>query len=124
MDCKAQHFNCQLKSLVFHNLVNVVLPFIQKTYISIHRGQFLESIRITFGTPCIFHAWKMKIACPYGSCTIVLNIVLKRMGSISRFGNSTQTMRSTTTTKMIFSFAAKNMKKCMWGNHHFLNSIV
>jgi hypothetical protein len=33
-------------------------------------------------------------------------------------------MRSTTTTKMIFSFAAKNMKKCMWGNHHFLNSIV
>jgi hypothetical protein len=46
------------------------------------------------------------------------------MGSSSGFGNSTQTIRSTTTTKMILSFAAKNMKKCMWGNPYFLDSIV
>jgi len=104
---------------VFHNLVNVVSPFIQKISISIHRGQFLESLRIMFGTLCIFHAWRMKIACPHGPCTIVLNIVLKRMGSISRSRNSKQTIQSTITTSIILSFAAKNMKKCMLNNPFF-----
>jgi hypothetical protein len=98
MDCKAQHLSCHLKGLVFHNLVNVVSFFIQRISINIHKGQFLESLWIMFGSPCIFHAWRMKIVCPHGPCTIVFNIVLKRMGSTSRSRNSSQIIRSTTTT--------------------------